>query len=89
MPHQALAMANSELTFTQADVLAEILTAKAGNDDTKFITAAYERVLARKPTKDEAKLCADFLKAPSKSPERDRENLVMVLFNHNDFVTIR
>ena len=48
MPHQALAMANSELTFTQADVLAETLTAKAGNDDAKFITAAYERVLARK-----------------------------------------
>ncbi|MBI3879535.1 MAG: DUF1553 domain-containing protein [Verrucomicrobia bacterium] len=135
MPHQALAMANSELTFTQADVLAETLTAKSGNDDAKFITAAYERVLARKPTKEEAKLCADFLKQqiakPAKRPgapgtagilpasstttnaaamskpsapaeaintrasrprsdaQRARENLVMVLFNHNDFVTIR
>ncbi|MBI5773111.1 MAG: DUF1553 domain-containing protein [Verrucomicrobia bacterium] len=135
MPHQALAMANSELTFTQADVLAETLTAKAGNDDTKFITAAYERVLARKPTKEEAKLCVDFLKQqtalqtkpvaqksvktsevmpvaatpatinkmaaakPAEAPkpaakpvspaQRARENLVMVLFNHNDFVTIR
>ena len=138
MPHQALALANSELTFAQADVLAEALTAQAGKDDAKFITAAYERVLARKPTKDEAKLCVDFLKeqighdttAPSarsaggppagaasnaatnkvamakdaKAPaaatdarasrprsdsQRARENLVMVLFNHNDFVTIR
>jgi hypothetical protein len=135
MPHQALAMANSELTFTQADVLAETLTAKSGNDDAKFITAAYERVLSRKPTKEETKLCVDFLKEqtalaakptaqktaktsevmpvaatpattnkmtaakPAETPkpaakpvsqaQRARENLVMVLFNHNDFVTIR
>ena len=135
MPHQALAMANSELTFSQADVLAETLTAKSGTDDAKFITAAYERVLARKPTKEEAKLCTDFLKQqaalqakptaqklvkvsevmpvaaapattnkmaaakPAEAPkpaakpvspaQRARENLVMVLFNHNDFVTIR
>jgi hypothetical protein len=135
MPHQALALANSELTFAQADVLAATLTARAGNDDAKFITAAYERVLARKPTKEEAKLCVDFLKQqaalqakpaaqksvkpsevmpvaatpattnkmavvkPAEAPksvakpvppaQRARENLVMVLLNHNDFVTIR
>jgi hypothetical protein len=89
MPHQALALANSELTFAQADVLAETLTAKAGNDEAKFIRAAYERVLSRPPTKDEVKLCSEFLKQPGRSPERARENLVMVLFNHNDFVTIR
>lgn len=89
MPHQALAMANSELTFAQADVLAAALTAKAGNDDAKFITAAYERVLSRKPTKEEAKLCVEFLKTPGKDAGRARENLVMVLYNHNDFVTIR
>jgi hypothetical protein len=134
LPHQALALANSELTFAQANVLTETLTAKAGNDDAQFISAAYERVLARKPTKDEVKLCVDFLKQqaamlarqPSKSgsaggpparpidkgvvakpakaenvvtaplasrPRSDaqhaREDLVMVLFNHNDFVTIR
>jgi hypothetical protein len=89
MPHQALALANSELTFAQGDVLAKALTTKAGNDDAKFIRAAYERVLARPPTKDEVKLCSDFLKQPGRAPERARENLVMVLFNHNDFVTIR
>ncbi len=135
MPHQALAMANSELTFTQADALAETLTANAGKDDAKFITGAYERVLARKPTKDEVKLCGDFLNEqtaiqsksavkksvkaaevipvaatpattnkmavakaaevpmpaakPTSPAQRARENLVMVLFNHNDFVTIR
>jgi hypothetical protein len=89
MPHQALALANSELTFAQADVLAATLTAKAGPDDAKFITAAYERVLSRKPTKEEAKLCVDFLKTPGKDAGRARENLVMVLYNHNDFVTIR
>jgi hypothetical protein len=89
MPHQALALANGELTFAQADVLAETLTAKSGNDDAKFITAAYERVLSRRPTKGEAKLCAEFLKAPGKDAGRARKNLLMVLFNHNDFVSIR
>src|SRR5207247_3722382 len=62
MPQQALALANSELTFAQARILAEALTAKLGKDDAKFIVEAYERVLARKPTREEAKLCGDFLR---------------------------
>jgi hypothetical protein len=89
MPHQALALANSELTLAQAKALAGALAAATGGDPARFITAAYERVLARPPTKDEAKLCADFLSQPGQPTERTRMNLVMVLLNHNDFVTIR
>jgi len=110
MPQQALALANSELTFGQAGTLAAALTAQHGDDDATFILAAYERVLSRRPAAEEAKLCVDFLKeqgallaeqaarisaAPpaqakvSSPTQRARENLVMVLFNHNDFVTIR
>jgi hypothetical protein len=83
MPQQALALANSELALAQAKSLAKTIGALS---DDQFIAAAFQRVLARKPKRDEAQLCAQFLS--SKQP-RARENLLLVLFNHNDFVTIR
>jgi hypothetical protein len=134
MPHHALALANNEMSFAQSHAIASELAAQAGADDARFIRAAYERVLSRKPTRDEAKLCSDFLKEqtangrsadgpsaslldttamktvanakstganplpvdkaartsrPRSDSSRARENLVLVLFNHNDFVTIR
>ena len=79
LPQQALAMANSELGFKQAKLLASQLPEK----DT-FIRAAFERVLARRPNDEEERLCAEFLK-----DDKARENLLLVLFNHSDFVTIR
>ncbi len=93
-PHQALALANSKLTFDQAKVLAAKLTESTSADDAKFIDAAYLKILSRRPNSDERNLCLDFLergamKAVKNATERARENLVMVLFNHNDFVTIR
>jgi hypothetical protein len=84
MPHQALALANSELVLREAKGLAKKL---AGGDDA-FIVAGFERILARPPTPEEASACRAFL-ADAKDPARGRENLVIVLFNHNDFVTIR
>jgi hypothetical protein len=88
VPQQALALANSELALREAKALAEkIREERAGG----FVAAAYRRVLARDPKPEEEKLCADFLAAEEKksSRERARQNLVLVLFNHNDFVTIR
>ena len=78
LPQQALAMANSELGFAQAKLLAKQLP----SDDT-FVPAAFERVLARTPRADELSTCTDFLK------DGTRENLLLVLFNHTDFVTVR
>jgi hypothetical protein len=103
MPHQALALANNEITFSQARAIADALSKKLGTEGPDFINGAYERVLSRKPTAEEAKLCAEFLdqqtatlaatppkgNTASAPDQRARENLVMVLFNHNDFVTIR
>jgi hypothetical protein len=85
-PHQALAMANSRLTFDQSKVLSAKLSAASGDDDALFVRKVYEAVLSREPKADERTLCANFLKQTTKNA---RERLVMILFNHNDFVTIR
>ena len=83
MPQQALALANSEVAIAQANSLAKGLSAR--NDD-EFVVEAFQRVLARKPNRPETDLCKSFL---SPKQPRSRENLLLVLFNHNDFVTIR
>lgn len=90
VPQQALAMANSELTVNMAKSLANKLGA-AATDDESFARAAFKRVLARDAKPEELKLCREFVSEQSKnlSLERTRENLVAVLLNHNEFVTIR
>jgi hypothetical protein len=91
VPQQALAMFNSELTFNEAKSLAKKLAAESGDDADTFARKAFVRILARQPKENELKLCREFLKARAKeaSATRAQENLVTVLFNHNDFVTVR
>ncbi len=84
-PHQALAMSNSRLTFEQSKALANSLSNQVTSVET-FIIEAFRSVLARSPQSDEQKLCRTFL---NDHPEDGRERLIMILFNHNDFVTIR
>jgi hypothetical protein len=88
VPQQALALANSDLALREAKTLAGAIKDEKLDD---FIDTAYRRVLARDPKPDEKKLCEDFLASEEKksSAARARQNLVLVLFNHNDFVTIR
>lgn len=88
VPQQALALANSELAFREARSLAQAISC---DRDDEFIGAAYRRVLSRDPKPEEMKVCADFLAGEQRknSVSRARQNLILVLFNHNDFVTIR
>jgi hypothetical protein len=86
VPQQALALANSELAINQARHLAATLRAETGADPRWFVSEAFRRVLGRGPGPEETRLCAEFLSRPN---ERARENLVLVLLNHNDFVTVR
>jgi len=88
VPQQALALANSPLTLEEARHLAGKLD---GNSPESFIEQAFARVLARHATREEQKLCGEFLEkqASRSSMPRARENLIAVLFNHNDFVTSR
>ena len=111
VPQQALALANSELALAQARLLARELSSETDGDTTRFAALAFRRILARRPSQDETRLCADFLsrqterqnepklmpaslkvdeqKASPDPAQRARENLVLVLMNHNDFVTVR
>ncbi len=72
--------------------------------DGQFIAAAFEHMLSRGPSAKESASCAEFMQtqrelyrktAPkelSASPEtvlRARESLIRVLYNHNDFITVR
>jgi hypothetical protein len=95
MPQQALALANSELARREAEKLAGQL-AETASDDEAFITQTYQHVLARAPQPEEVRLCRDFLANNHDSKDtaadhrqRRRSHLVLVLFNHNDFVTVR
>jgi hypothetical protein len=99
VPQQALALANSPLTQAEARVLAGKLSA-ANADDAAFIGAAFETVLSRLATADERELCAKFLTdqtamnqsrklSAADARTRSRASLVLVLMNHNDFVTVR
>jgi hypothetical protein len=91
VPQQALALANSELTRNEARALAKKLSTDAGDDAEVFARLAFTRILARHPKNYELQICGEFLKAraAASSMERARENLVTVMFNHNDFVTVR
>ena len=120
MPQQALALANSPLCLEQSRLLARRLTARLGVSsgskegcDSLFVIAAFERVLGRRPTGEEARACEDYLHsaaelfakqsklipfssgpavavaASADAVQRAREDLVHVLFNHNEFITIR
>ena len=103
MPQQALALANSELALAQSKVLAEQLAKETSADADRFVRTAFERILARSATADEVNACKEFLRqkaatnsggdaaedAAKKGEIRARENLVQVLFNHHDFLTIR
>ena len=111
VPQQALALANSELALASARELARRLSSDTNDDSTAFIGLAFRQVLARRPSREELRLCLNFLSRPADqhSPEkatpishrlntdlssavpamRARENLLLVLLNHNDFVTVR
>jgi hypothetical protein len=85
MPQQALALGNSKIALTQARSLAGKLSPDC---EETFIAQAYSRILARNPSAEEKQACTEFLRNGS-DKTRARENLILVLFNHNDFVTVR
>jgi mono/diheme cytochrome c family protein len=85
VPQQALALLNSTLALDGADLLAKELS--QGVDAAGFVAAAFATVLSRSPTPREREECAQFI-SQGDSP-RARANLVHVLLNHHEFVTIR
>ncbi|MBM4075251.1 MAG: DUF1553 domain-containing protein, partial [Planctomycetes bacterium] len=99
VPQQALALANSSISFDMSRRLATELSKGESAEnlsDGDFLNAAFQRILCRVPTDEELSLCREFLmNQPSRLGTsedivlRSRMNLVHVLINHNDFVTVR
>ena len=89
-PQQALALHNSELTLRAARKFAALVGSSSPSDEA-FIRDAFRRLLVREPAPQELDSCRAFLKeqGSARSLARARENLSLVLMNHNDFITIR
>lgn len=101
-PQQALAMTNSEIGVQQAQLLAsklESTLADTAVDHQTFINAAFEQVLARRPSEDELSASQAFLEeqlallsaveSEGAAVSRARAGFVQALFSHHDFVTVR
>ncbi len=113
VPQQALALSNSEMSFSHSHLLARKISNKVGKNAKRFVVSAFESVLGREPSQGEKEESLKFLERqtallgnsrqltrfesgpsaelpPSTDPSlRAREGLVHVLFNRNEFVTIR
>ena len=92
IPQQALALANSELNTSMAALIAGELSRRTGANREKFITAAFERLIGRPPVTAELIECVDFLKAGNATGETSPAryaSLILVLFNHHEFLTVR
>lgn len=103
VPQQALAMSNSRLVLDQSRPIADRVTkhlAATGRpaDDETFTRTAFLLLLAAEPVGKELAACSRALDEWRKLPEAGsgeaatafaRANLVWVLLNHNDFVTVR
>ncbi|MEP6757422.1 MAG: DUF1549 and DUF1553 domain-containing protein [Chthonomonadales bacterium] len=68
MPQQALALANSQLVIQNARHLAETLSRDAGGDSAHFVQSAFLKVLARRPSAEELRVCIQFLTDQSTTP---------------------
>jgi hypothetical protein len=88
-PHQALALMNSKVASDAAEALEAKLSLASGADYSRFIEEAFLAVLNRPVKPDEVALCAEFLNRDGGDVAKARRNFLGVLFNHNDFVTIR
>ena len=93
IPQQALALTNSKLVHDHTPAIARRLGAPAP-DNAAFITAAFEQILTRPPSRAELAECETFLKNQLESGTKEgevraRTSLVRALLNHNDFLTVR
>lgn len=84
-PQQALAMFNSRIASQQAGILTKRYVSLGSRE---YVNALFDHILCRAPTPEERNECTQFLSEFGSSPAA-RNQLALVLLNHNDFVTIR
>ena len=97
IPQQALALSNSRLALDQAQRLADRLREQFP-EPVELVEAGFEVVLNRPVERTELARCVEFLATQAQALRqsgvanaegRAAGNLMHVLLNHNDFVTIR
>ena len=84
-PQQALAMYNSRLASEQAIRLADQIQ---GDRPGAVVVALFEAILSRGATPRKLRECVAYLKDFG-DIRRVRQQLALVLLNHNDFLSIR
>ncbi|MCS6976390.1 MAG: PSD1 and planctomycete cytochrome C domain-containing protein [Gemmatales bacterium] len=99
VPQQALALWNSRFAMTMAGKILDRLHERYPDaDDARFVTAAFEMILAVPPRSEELTACLETLeelrKVLESVPEAERTRrarlqIVQALINHNDFITVR
>ncbi len=89
VPQQALVLSNSDFIHNAVKMLYQRLeqdfTPKTDED---YVETAFIFILGRSPTIQELAIAREFLSGSGERSEL-RQALLRVLFNHNDFVTIR
>lgn len=103
IPQQALALTNNAMLLELASTLETRLWAEASGAPwggasspvPAFLNAAFETVLSRSATSEELGVCQSYLEraagradATPETAQRARRDLVLALFNHNDFLTV-
>lgn len=89
-PTQALGMLNSEFLNAEAKLFAEKLKADAGEDVTKQVGFALQRVTQRKPSQKEITRGVELIKSLQTEYKQDQEtalkNFCLMALNLNEFV---
>jgi hypothetical protein len=98
VPQQALALTNSQLVLDSSKLIAERITKlqeadASASDDAEFVRRAFHALLGIAASDGEIASSLQALQSWRQLPEQTerspRANLVWVLLNHNDFVTLR
>lgn len=102
VPQQALALTNSELVSRSSSEIVRAWQSseqkESGDHEEAFIIAMFEQILSRAPTEAEKRICLNSMEqqkllatseGSAEAGTKARESLVRILFNHNDFLTIR
>ncbi len=86
VPQQALALANSSLSFTVARIVAGRLAAASGASPQKFVQTAFESILDRPPSEIEAAESAKYL---AEQAEVYRNPASLTAFRSGDSSTVK
>ena len=90
-PQQALALMNDKHVYEVSNRLA-VQSLSTHANRTNFLNDIFQQVLGRSPNADETAACLKTLGAIAtdvSSEPSARTTVILALFNHNDFVTIR